>query len=896
MRTPKQTTNKWVERTIEQSTGLYCHWVNYSMPLTIVPNTPTLQTMGQFLNSDIHRWETWHEMREMMAAKGWDKSTATKFREYDAQYKGLLKPRWMTAWQRFSTWISDIQTATQPKDIRLSFGWQSTGKDCCEENLRPSRTVILEKDGRFFLAIMMKEGWYGWTIIQKHAIPNEESYNRIILSRAGKCEWATTSAEMINELVSRKQMCLFEIHADPIFKAVVSPENQDEKLAHLNREFTFLLKSSSLASGAYEFYMTYSVVYNPDKHRSELCEKQNPRVLDVCRERKHPWASRTIAVNEVAEVESAARWVVENDGCALIPREASDELRLALVHALFFVTFPDRPITAKGGLLNGYQVTGRIVIPAGTDLRADNLDTLVNRVRTVGSQANQAGYERFIDDLFERSCSVLLQRNKSVHASEALNAINARTILAEAAEKFGLLRKGQMTLVNGAALWMPDTSLAICFEKMLGLEGMDWKPQRLVQTTAIRSLTDSILWKRDVIDLQLPLTRLWRKGKKVSGWIKDRTWIARDNGMWYLVSFPKFQNAAKSLPYADSGVKVDAFSFVGVGVRSRAGMSLKRDAFEYNEMMKMAAQGRLYLYRIDVGDHEKLLDAVFSDRNATPCDIVTTVREFTDTSLTLRLTLAANLKQDGRKLIGREWNAYCDAYPEAKARPQIPWPEAPSPQSIRDTLRAVIRQDAVLMVAKDQMPAAIEAATCVFDDSIPTASLPVYQLKDRVFWDDGSGERKGHHRQKDKDKPLHEVIGESGYAEALAHFRELIAADPIGNAKTKDTLWLENGISIEGWDIEIERAFRRVLYTGTMSWRRQLIRPAHEVAVGIWMASLAKCHDTRKSAPLCPPSPSAASLPTPEQTARLTALDGLLAEGLITQDEYAAKKAEILQS
>ena len=43
-------------------------------------------------------------------------------------------------------------------------------------------------DGRYFLAVMMKEGWWGWSVIQKRAIPSEESYNRIVLSRAGGCE------------------------------------------------------------------------------------------------------------------------------------------------------------------------------------------------------------------------------------------------------------------------------------------------------------------------------------------------------------------------------------------------------------------------------------------------------------------------------------------------------------------------------------------------------------------------------------------------------------------------------------------------------------------------------------------------------------------------------------
>ena len=35
-----------------------------------------------------------------------------------------------------------------------------------------------------------------------------------------------------------------------------------------------------------------------------------------------------------------------------------------------------------------------------------------------------------------------------------------------------------------------------------------------------------------------------------------------------------------------------------------------------------------------------------------------------------------------------------------------------------------------------------------------------------------------------------------------------------------------------------DREFRRIAYTGTMGWRQKLNRPAHEVAIGIWLAGL----------------------------------------------------------
>ena len=36
----------------------------------------------------------------------------------------------------------------------------------------------------------------------------------------------------------------------------------------------------------------------------------------------------------------------------------------------------------------------------------------------------------------------------------------------------------------------------------------------------------------------------------------------------------------------------------------------------------------------------------------------------------------------------------------------------------------------------------------------------------------------------------------------------------------------------------VAREFRRVAYTGTMKYSLQIVRPAHEVALGIWLARL----------------------------------------------------------
>lgn len=50
----------------------------------------------------------------------------------------------------------------------------------------------------------------------------------------------------------------------------------------------------------------------------------------------------------------------------------------------------------------------------------------------------------------------------------------------------------------------------------------------------------------------------------------------------------------------------------------------------------------------------------------------------------------------------------------------------------------------------------------------------------------------------------------------------------------------------------------------------------------------------RQKAPVRAPKPKPTALPTRAQAKRLATLDALLAEGLVTQAEYDAKKAEIL--
>ena len=44
----------------------------------------------------------------------------------------------------------------------------------------------------------------------------------------------------------------------------------------------------------------------------------------------------------------------------------------------------------------------------------------------------------------------------------------------------------------------------------------------------------------------------------------------------------------------------------------------------------------------------------------------------------------------------------------------------------------------------------------------------------------------------------------------------------------------------EDFKAMVSREFRRIVYTGTMGWRQQIVRPAREVALGIWLATLGR--------------------------------------------------------
>lgn len=217
--------------------GLWSHFKTFTT--TLHPIDPTRQTMGRFFNDDLAKFETRFEAYEKIAAKGWRKTPARKLQEYAEEYKrlGIAAPRWFRAWRRFAGWLVDIKTEKPSEDVRLSFGYSVTGVDCDELKHRTSRLIFLRKGGRNFLAVMMKDGWGGWDIIEKTAY-QPEPYERLVMTKNKGCFWQTVDADIITELVKDKRLCLFAMDKDPWFDALTGEKNGAKEKSRINRRFS----------------------------------------------------------------------------------------------------------------------------------------------------------------------------------------------------------------------------------------------------------------------------------------------------------------------------------------------------------------------------------------------------------------------------------------------------------------------------------------------------------------------------------------------------------------------------------------------------------------------------------------------------------------------------------
>ncbi len=963
----------------EKAVGLWSYHGEFVS--TLHPIDPTRQTLGKFFNSDLARYETHAEALEMMAAKGWQKSPSRKLQEYAAQYLGerfdeqgngewLAAPRWFKVWHNFAKWLDSTKTMKPYEDVRLSFGYPVTGEDCGALKHRTGRVILLKKNGRNFVAVMMKEGWYGWNIIEKTAY-QPDPYERLVLSSTHGAFWQTVDADIITELVQKKEMCFFEMERSPFFDALTDPKNQAERLAKLSRHFEFYVHDPN---GPNErFYMTWSATFNVTKGKYTACDKSNVRLVEVLKERKRDWVNRQIKVNDVSEVENAARWVATNNGCIVLAPDVSDELRNEVNHALFYITFPDRPIDAPGGILRGYQLPGRMVQYATGRIRFDGAEKLVEKQRVRALDTATKKRKLIVDTLLDRSARIVAERNglTKADALKKIEAVNGRAVIETAAWRWGFMEGNALQLFaptpQAGSLKLPDLSLALGFEHRVGLDGAQATVGKLVQTAPIRSLKDSLDAIRYSKDAVIPARRLWTPkrgaGKDTIVYAGETVRIVRDEGRYFLLAFPKFAlyQYERDLLFDPSAksVSVKAYRCVSTeGVRSRHDNYIEEEVLDWNKIQNLAKDGRVYFYALDIGADRWLFDATYALANKRPCRMIPTVPQLfmpksgkttchqarlngvyltTDVpsdsdTVEVRLTFTVNphVVRDGRKLAGRSWKSYCEARPSEAKREIVNWPSCEATaESLNNAARRVVESDGVLLTDAEHLQMALDGMGYVVTQSVdpyaPGGIYYGYMISDRVFkatdgrveWRVASGkvhkfapegkfDRQRYtdvKRKENNGKPLVEVLSATLAKSAEEEFAKRIEAEVLSDKKTSKFFTLEAPIAIgDEFKEMVAREFRRVAYTGTMGWRQQIVRPAHEVALGIWLArlqpdpSLAERAETRQNAPVAAPKPKAAPSPAPAQAKRLATLDALLAEGLVTQAEYDAKRIEILEN
>ena len=880
---PKQTTTKYLEiADPKDAVGLWSHRTSYVTPLNPVGNT--LKTLGRTLAEDISRWETYDEMKAAMDAKGWKKSASRRLREYAAQYLGevvdeagerewLSAPRWFRAWRHFARWIDGTQTAARPDYVRMSFGFSTAGFNCNERNLRGGRAFFLKNaEGRNFVAVMAipasDPAWASWLLIEdSHWNPGKSCYRRLVIDPRGECRWTELDATLVTELVADKKLCLFELAPDPVFDAVTDPDlNPREQYAHISTDFVFC---ACPCKGGFTFALRWGVTYNPGRTRYESVDKTVILTLDIARERRKSWAKKPIEVKDCADAEKAAREVVLANGCALLPNDAPEELRHAVMRALFFVTFPDRRPNEVGGLLRGYQLPGRMVRSVGKGLRGDNSAQIVERVREMGKARADTRRQLVVDTLLDRAAKALAARNglDEGDARRRIEAAGGRATLTAAAERLGMLEGNALALFTpkpgAGSLKLPDLSLAFAFERRLGLDGSSGAANALVQTARVRPLDDTPGSMRLAIPVVATATRMWkpmrgRENAPLEVSPKHPPRILREDGRYYLLAVPRQSGAFRydrDLAYEPGrkrkSVPISAYSFRSAkGERSRESVELVVETFDWQKVSSMARDGRMMLYALDFGEGRHLADAAYLPTNTAPCAFSTTVPKIEavgtsaaprvlDEKAAVRLTFVVNptVRRDNRKWGIRSLAAYLDAYPEEQARPRVAF----DPASPADSALETVRKDALLVARKEDAAAALEAMSYVV---VPGRGLREpgglyngYMLLDRVFIDDAQNAARS--RDPRKGKRLADVVRPGKVAALERHFTELIEADGVADKKSARRFKLERPLKVTPeLAPAVAREFRRVVYTGTMDARRQLVRPAHEVAIGIWLARL----------------------------------------------------------
>ena len=852
-----------------KSVGLWSHHV-YNIT-SLKPVGETLNAVTPFLKDDFERWETFEEAKSALAAKGWEKSPARALGEYEAQFHGRNTPRWLRAWHGFSTWLTDIKTTKRQNAVRLSFGSPSTGKKCNERNLRTGRVFFLKENlcGRisYFVAVMLKSGWDSWLLIEgAHGPMRGPAMQRLVLDPRGGMRWVDLSAELIRSLVAGRRLCLFELAPDTLFCAVTDPLlNPDERYAHISGDFDFLM--SPCCGHAQNISLKWAVTFNPGRAKFPGVEKNVVRTLELALERGKPWANRPVEVSDLSCVTDAARKVAMTNGCAVLPADAPETLRLALMHELFFVTFPDRRPDEPGGILRGYQMPGRMLTKATGPLRADNTEAIARLSRSRAAARTTAKRVLVVDTLLARAARAVAMRNaiSEDDARRRIELCGGRELMESAAWGRGMMEGNALAMFspkpNAGSLKLPDHSLALAFEYELGLDG--GSGTALVQTERIVPLSETVGSMRHTEPGLFRVRRLWRPMPGLEGALlkfehgSER--ILRDAGRYFILAFPKYASRRRhesDLSFVDGegSVAVSAFRFKSErGERSREDVRLVREILDWQKVVDLAQEGRAALYAVDFGSLTDLADATYITANTDPCRFAATVPQLVtedgriagvngeESFAKMAFIVNPAVPRDYRKRNGRSLAGYLRAYPDERERNVVEFDRSDP----RGSLLKCVQTDAVLAASKEDLPAALESASYVVVPGKapyePGGLYAGYMLRDRVFLDDTMEVADLQHpvrTSRAKGRMLVETV-DPGRAEELERtFAELVEKYiPPAQPKSRGRAARRMNIA-QRHSAMIAREFRRIVRTGTMDVRRQLARPAREVAIAIWLTSI----------------------------------------------------------
>ena len=868
------------------ATGLWCRHIHYATEIYPVGNT--LQTMGRFMTNDIVRWETWGEMRAAIAAKGWKKSPARKMSEYAAQYRGqgFSAPSWFRAWRRFPQWMTDLNQRTEREPhVRLSFGFANYGNGCTEENLQRGHVFLLSIDGELHVAVVMREGAACWRGLLQSSLALRHHRRLVLLARGGHT-YLPVDADLVEAMVEGNQMCLFRIAGDPLLESVVSMRyNERETLARLCRHFEFRwINPGAGAGGGMRFMLGWSVIYNPEKRRFNMSLKWKPRICEVMSARGRSWMERPVPVTDISHVDEVARKVAEINGYAQLPPDAPEELVRTMADALFFVTFPDRRPDEPGGILNGYQLPERVMLRAVGPVRGINVKVLKAHRSEEGAQRLAARRALVTETLLMRAAKAVARRNglSEDEARRRIVAIGGAVLLEKAAWRLGMMEGHPLIQfrggTSGGLLKLPDLSLAAAFEHLLGLEGASWRESaRLVQTARIVPLAESVGRARHMIAATVPARRMWCGGAFRTDYPPEGVRILRDGVSYYVLIVPRFARSyrmGRDLLWEEGGkgVAVDAYRFASGGTRSRGGLRIEMERFDWGKVVKMAHEGRMALYSLDFGRWRHLADAAYSPENAAPCRLIASVPKLVEHrrrnaplvgiapyegwTSSFEFTFTAN-PQAPRANVGvhaRSWDSYAAAYPEDTAMPRVLWPDgADDARSAEDAMREVAERDGALFTDPAHAEEALAAAGYVTlprrDVEEDGGTYRGYCLSDRVFLagtDDGrrvlpnSGAEDG-------VRPLVEWLPPEAAERLWGEFVALIEADPVAERRNGGKSGaemvvrkvLDAPLKVTAAQTPlVRREFGRIIYSGTMSAMRQLKRPSHELAIALFLLGI----------------------------------------------------------